>query len=70
MLGGQMSGRLASTPQEQICTTLWHCNQCNAVVSIITSQVVDEAFCPACGDASLEFCGTIAGIAWAQVGNA
>lgn len=37
--------------------TIWHCRECDAFVSIRSAQVLDEAFCPACVDVALEFCG-------------
>jgi len=38
--------------------TLWHCEKCESFISIHCTGVVNEAFCPTCGDVPLEFCGT------------
>jgi hypothetical protein len=37
--------------------TLWHCTLCDALISIQSSYALVEAFCPACVEAPLEFCG-------------
>lgn len=58
------------TTVPQLCTTLWYCDHCNALVSIQSAQVLDEAFCPACVEVPLEFCGRFSGIPGLQVGNA
>jgi hypothetical protein len=50
--------------------TLWYCNHCNAMVSIQSAQAVDEAFCPACLEAPLEFCGRFRGFPGLQVCDA
>ena len=54
----------------QMLATLWYCNHCNALVSIQSAQAVDEAFCPACLEAPLEFCGRLSGFPGLQVGDA
>jgi hypothetical protein len=41
--------------------TLWYCNHCNALISIQSVRVVNEAICPACVEAPLEFCGRFSG---------
>jgi hypothetical protein len=58
------------TIQVPLDATLWHCTRCNAVISIHSSHAVAEAFCPACLQVPLEFCGTFGGIPGLQVGNA
>jgi hypothetical protein len=45
-------------PSSQLHATLWRCSRCNSFISIHTKHMVDEAFCPVCGDVPLELCGT------------
>jgi len=47
------------TTLTQLGTTLWHCDRCNAFISIHSAQLLDQAFCPACGEVLLEFCGRL-----------
>lgn len=54
----------------QMWATLWYCNHCNAMISIQSAQAVDEAFCPACLEAPLEFCGRFSGFPGLQVFDA
>jgi hypothetical protein len=54
----------------QMWATLWYCNHCNAMISIQSAQTVDEAFCPACLEAPLEFCGRFSGFPGLQVCDA
>jgi len=57
-----MSGLTVSTVYTTSCPvdhTLWHCALCNAFISIQSSHALEEAFCPACVGAPLEFCGTL-----------
>jgi uncharacterized paraquat-inducible protein A len=46
------------TTVPQLHATLWRCDQCSSLISIHSMQIVDEAFCPVCGDAPLDPCGT------------
>lgn len=66
---GIMSRR-ATANQMQMDATLWRCNQCNSFVSIHSALKVDDAFCPACADASMEFCGTFASVLGIQFADA
>lgn len=50
--------------------TLWHCQRCDAFISIHSAQALDDAFCPACTTVLLEFCGRINGIPGIQFGDA
>lgn len=50
--------------------TLWHCAQCDALVTIQSPHIVGEAFCPVCVQAPLEYCGSFNGIPNLQKGNA
>ncbi len=52
------------------CTTLWHCDRCDAFISIRAAQLIDNALCPACGKLALEFCGRINNIPWIEFGDA
>jgi hypothetical protein len=49
------------TKVPQGCATLWYCNHCNAVISIQSARAVDAAFCPACAEGPLDFCGSFGG---------
>jgi hypothetical protein len=40
-------------------TTLWHCDRCDALVSIRSAQLFSGVFCPICGEVVLEFCGRL-----------
>jgi len=42
--------------------SLWHCAQCNSFVMVHSIKSIDEALCPVCADAELEFCGHFASI--------
>ena len=68
MLRLGVTSSCAALPQP--VATLWHCYQCNAFVSILSAKVVDEAFCPVCGDVALDFCGDCSGIAGVQFADA
>lgn len=37
--------------------SLWHCEACNSFVSIHSARPVEQAMCPVCRNAPLEFCG-------------
>jgi uncharacterized paraquat-inducible protein A len=63
-----VAGTYTTLPQPW--ATLWYCNHCNALVSIQSVKSVDEAFCPACAQAPLEFCGRFSGIPGLQLGDA
>jgi uncharacterized paraquat-inducible protein A len=58
------------TTPPQPWATVWYCNHCNALVSIQCVKAVDEAFCPACVEGPLEFCGRFSGIPGFQLGDA
>jgi hypothetical protein len=58
------------TPMQQVDSTLWYCHHCSAIVSIQCTHAVREAFCPACVEGPLEFCGHFSGIPGLQLGNA
>lgn len=46
------------TNRTEITGTLWHCQRCDAFVSIHSARVVHETLCPMCIDTELDFCGT------------
>jgi hypothetical protein len=46
------------TTRTDVKGTLWHCEKCDSFVSIHCASMLNEAFCPTCGDIPLEFCGT------------
>jgi len=50
--------------------TLWYCKVCDAVISIRSGYVVEEAFCPACIEMPLEFCGNFNRIPGLPMGDA
>ena len=54
----------------QLRATLWRCDRCNSYVSIHSTHIVDEAFCPVCGDVPLELCGTFDSILGLQFTDA
>jgi uncharacterized paraquat-inducible protein A len=58
------------TTLPQQWATLWYCNHCNALISIQSVRVVDEAFCPACVEPPLEFCGRFSGFPGLQLVDA
>jgi uncharacterized paraquat-inducible protein A len=68
MLDLNITNRYTTLPQ--LPTTLWHCDQCDAFISIHSVQVLDQACCPACSDVLLEFCGTIGSIPGIQFADA
>ena len=68
MSDADIAGRC--TPKPQLDSTLWFCHHCSAIVSIQSAQAVSEAFCPACVEGALEFCGHFSGIPCLQLGNA
>jgi len=51
-------------------TSMWFCKRCNALISTQSHYKVAEAYCPACIQMPLEFCGTFNGIPALQSGNA
>jgi len=58
------------TPFPGADTTLWLCKRCNALISIQSHYSGAEAYCPACFQMPLEFCGTFNGISAIRIGNA
>jgi uncharacterized paraquat-inducible protein A len=64
---GAMSDR-ATVPQ--LRATLWRCERCNSFISIHSVQILDEAWCPACGNLPLELCGTFNSILGLQFADA
>ena len=48
-------------PREELALkeTLWHCQKCEAVITVHSVHVVSSALCPLCRDTELEFCGTM-----------
>jgi uncharacterized paraquat-inducible protein A len=68
MLNLDISNRHTTLPQ--LGTTLWHCGQCNAFISIHSAQLLDAALCPGCGKVRLEFCGRLTSIPGIQFGDA
>lgn len=51
-------------------TTLWHCNRCDAFISIRSDQLKDAAMCPVCSVVVLDFCGRLTAMPWIQFGEA
>jgi rubrerythrin len=70
MLHMGIKSRRTNAQQMQMDATLWRCNHCNSLVSIHSSLKVDYAFCPACGDTSMEFCGAFASLLGIQFADA
>ena len=68
MLNVDVAGSCSALPQ--LCATVWYCGNCNTLVSIQSSLSINEAFCPACTQAPLEFCGRFSGIPGFQFGDA
>jgi hypothetical protein len=54
----------------QLHATLWRCDRCNSFISIHSTHIVDEAFCPVCGDVPLELCGPFNSIPGLQFADA
>jgi len=54
----------------QLYTTLWHCGQCNAFITIRSVQLLEEAPCPVCEEGGLEFCGRLSSMPCIQFGDA
>jgi hypothetical protein len=54
----------------QFGTTLWHCDRCDAFISIRAAQPLEGVFCPVCGGGALEFCGRINSMPCIQFGDA
>jgi len=50
--------------------TLWHCQSCDAFVSIHSAKVVCVTLCPMCPGAELEFCGTFESVLGTQLTDA
>lgn len=67
MLNLEIKNSSSTFPQPG--TTLWHCNVCDPFISIRSFQMLCEAFCPACGDVMLEFCGAFNSIPGIQFGD-
>ncbi len=63
MLPLENSNRLPREPG--LRETLWHCQMCEAMITVHSVHAVQIAFCPLCRESELEFCGTI-GIAPGQ----
>ena len=38
--------------------TLWHCERCEAMITLHSVRPVRSAFCPVCREMEMEFCGT------------
>jgi uncharacterized paraquat-inducible protein A len=70
MLNMGIMNRQSAAPKMQMDATLWRCDQCNSFISIHSAQFVNEAFCPTCGDAPLEFCGSFGSILGIQFADA
>lgn len=68
MLNLDIANQYSGLPQ--LGTTLWHCQRCDAFISIHSARAFDEAFCPACAAVPLEFCGRLNGIPGIQFGDA
>jgi uncharacterized paraquat-inducible protein A len=58
------------TTLPQLGTTLWHCDRCNAFISIHSAKLLDQAFCPACGEVLLDFCGRLSSMPGIQFADA
>jgi hypothetical protein len=58
------------TTAPRVVTTLWHCDRCNAFISIHSAQPLGEPFCPACGEVMLDFCGRLNSMLGVQFGDA
>jgi uncharacterized paraquat-inducible protein A len=63
-----IAGSCTTLPQQW--ATLWYCNHCNALISIQSVRVMDEAFCPVCVEAPMEFCGRFTGFPGLQLVDA
>ena len=68
MLNQGVAGYSAAPRQNGI--TLWHCSQCQAFITVRSAYVLNEAFCPACVEMPLEFCGSLSCIPELQFGEA
>jgi hypothetical protein len=42
--------------------TLWFCGRCHSFITVHSAKAIDEALCPICMDAELDFCGTVESI--------
>lgn len=47
------------SPKAEWSATLWHCDQCEAFVSIRSIRTVNEPFCPVCAEVPLDYCGNL-----------
>jgi len=68
MLKPEIGSQYSAPPQ--LRTTLWHCGRCDAFISIRSTQLMEEAPCPVCGEVVLEFCGRLSNIPWIQFADA
>jgi len=57
-----LATRESPTNRPALNGTLWHCARCNSFVTVHSVKRVEEALCPICADAELEFCGNFASI--------
>ena len=64
------SVRASGAWQTKASATLWFCSQCNAFIAIHTVDAVEEAYCPACVEMPLEFCGKSNNLPGFQFGEA
>jgi rubrerythrin len=69
MLNTEITYR-TTAPHMQMPGTMWRCERCNLLVSIHCERIVQQAFCPVCGDMPLEFCGTVANVLGPQFADA
>jgi len=68
MLNLEIKNSASAFPQPG--TTLWHCDLCDAFISIHSAQILRAALCPVCGDVTLEFCGRVNSMPGIQFGDA
>jgi hypothetical protein len=68
MLNLDITTHYASLPQFD--TTLWHCGQCDAFISIRSAKLLEGVFCPVCVQVALEFCGRLSSMPCIQFGDA
>ena len=68
MMRSEISDSSAMVPH--LHGTLWRCDHCNLFVSIHSAEIVQQAFCPACGAVPLEFCGTVTNMLGLQFADA
>jgi rubrerythrin len=58
------------TVESPLQASLWRCEGCNSFVSIHSPQTVEQALCPICKSAALEFCGSFQSILGLQFADA